>query len=198
MIQAGQALANKELWLDACAELSSHGISFPSFIPHAVRSGKINVFNRNWTNNNPSNVIFRGRRYASIDQLLRAKLSNGVSVYQNLSSLKTEIQRLLRLGAIRSITPVEAHVKGSVINPIQFFEKLKSDGTKKVRLIVHSKMNATFTKPQLKMPLIAKELNLIAKEDEIIKVDQSDRTVRRILTWWRNKTLISGFLAGRS
>ena len=174
MIQAGQALSNKELWIKACSDLSSHGIHFPSFIPQAIRSGKINVFNRAWTNLAPSDIRFRGRRYSSLGQLLRADLSNGACVAQNLSSLKLEINRLEQLKAIKNITRREALADGSILNPIQFFQKTRTDGTKKVRLIVHAKMNVTFTKPHLKMPLISKELNLIAREDEIIKVDQSD------------------------
>ena len=174
MFQAGRALSNTALWLDTCAFLTSEGIPVPSFISQSIHEGKINIFHKDWTNSNPSNLLFRGRRYNSLNHLLQAEVANGATISKNFPKVEAEIDRLISFGAVRKISHEDAKAEGSVINPIQLVTKIKPDGSEKVRLIIHSKMNVTFSKPKLRMPQINNELNYMANEEGLVKVDQSD------------------------
>ena len=174
MIHAGRALSNTPLWLQACKELTAEGIPIAPFVTRSIRDGHIDVFNNSWTNRDPKNISFRGAHYDSLDQLLAASLKNGVSIGQNLPRLKLELDRLRKAGAVAQVSASDALSEDSVINPIQFFSKVRPDGSIKERLIVHAKLNVTFSKPTLKMPIIAEEFNHLAQEESITKCDQVD------------------------
>ena len=191
---AGKALSNTQKWLEATSSLTAAGVELASFIIPAIRVGTINAFHSSWTNMNPRSCFFRGRSYDSLADLLSADIKNGSSIDEYPEEVKAEIGRLLALGAVVEVSRSDALGPGSVINPIQLNLKEIPNAKPKRRLILHAKMNVTYSRPTLKMPEISGELDTIANLPGIAKVDQSDAYYQYGLDRWSSRFLRFGLI----
>ena len=167
----GQILKNQAKWRQAVAFLEDNGGHVPEFFKEAVETGKFNVRHPAYTNKNASHVCFRGFVYKSKHQLLKADLKNRKSVAQNLADVKNECEVLEKCQVIRRITKEEAEEPGSVVSPILWVTQVKSDGSKKNRLIHHCRLNYMYSKPRFALTQIADELDQLAEFEEIAKYD---------------------------
>ena len=170
----GQILANKEKWSTAVAELKKSGVFVPPFLSRAISSGYFDVFSKEWTNFNARNLHFRGEVFNNLQDLENKFIPNSPSIEENLVDAYAEVSRMKEGRAINQISSEEAFSPESVLSPILWVSKVRADGTRKSRLVFHSKFNCLYSKPKLSMPDIAEECHVVSEFGELVKVDMQD------------------------
>ena len=135
--QAGDLLRNRPLWRDAVVYFENKGGQVPAVVKDAIENGFFDLRHKSFTNHKAKNVVFRGEKYDSSEKLLNTKFENSSSIQKNLSEVLDEISILDKCGGVTEISESEALSAGSIISPILWVSQLKSDGTKKNRLIHH-------------------------------------------------------------
>ena len=170
--KAGDLLKNRPFWRDAINYYENKGGMVPAVVKDAVESGHFDLRHKSFTNFKASNVIFRGEKYESKDQLLAKNFENSSSIQKNLSEVLDEVMKLDNCGAVVEISEAEALSEGSVISPILWISQIKSDGSKKNRLIHHDLLNFSYAKPKFSLAKITNEVERIAEFEELWKCDK--------------------------
>ena len=169
--QAGDLLKNRPFWRDAISYFENKGGMVPAVVKDAVENGFFDLRHKSFTNLKAKNVVFRGDKFNSAEDLLSHKFENSSSIQKNLSDVLAEIKSLDSCRAIGEISESEALAEGSIISPILWVSQVKSDGTKKNRLIHHDLLNYSYSKPKFSLAKISNELERISDFDDLWKCD---------------------------
>ena len=169
--EAGKALENKDEWRKLVAEVKSLGGYVPQIALHAINDGGIDLYHSSCHNRNPKKVIFRGKRYDSMEQLEKADLPNCPSMLQYPDEVDLEMDRLLKIRAIRIMRKAELQDPEVVISPALWHRKV-TDSETKFRLILHDKRNNCYTKPNFNLKQAFSQLPDLEHVSYLCKADQ--------------------------
>ena len=171
---AGKFFAEKTLWQTHLERVAHGGGHIPEFLHKAVKQGSVDPFDTHYTNFKKKNLRFRGKTFTNFEALKRHRFLNSPSIYKYEQEVKTEIWRLMEMGALRQVSEEEALADDSCLNPLQWERQQRANGKVKCRLILHSKTNTLYTRPRFSMADIAVECHTISRYDSLVKVDEAD------------------------
>ena len=169
--KAGRALNNRNEWENLVAEVKSLGGYVPQIALQAIKDGAINLYHNSCHNKDPKKVVFRGKKYESLEQLEKADLPNCPSMLQYPDEVDTEMDRLLNIGAIRIMKKVDLEDPDIVISPALWHRK-ETETETKFRLILHDKRNNCYTKPNFNLKQAFSQLPDLENVSYLCKADQ--------------------------
>lgn len=159
----GAFFSGTKSWKPVLDELELEGFEVPIFMKTAVRDQAFRPLHKSFTNPLARNISFRGRRFKNLDELKKQKFDNTIELSRD--SLDEEIQKLLSNGTIKLVSK-EVHEKdGGIINPILFIY------SNKPRVVLHSLMNFSYTRPNFSMTNIHSSAERLLEEESLYKCD---------------------------
>ena len=167
----GNALSNKQLWLEDFHYLKFQQIPIPKFAWNAVNNQSINLLEPEYCWANKRGVNFNNKKYASFDHLVneyKCKSESDLN-YKGCVEHKKIFEELMdsyiELGIVKYATEEES--EKVILNPLNLLETRE----KKYSIVLHTLINSLYRKMDIQMmdvvhrgPIL-REANKLRTED---------------------------------
>ena len=189
----GNALSNKELWLEDLKFLKNQNFNIPSFVWKAVENQAIDLLEKEYFWKTKRNIEFNNKKYRSFDDLVaeyRSKSEEAINYNgckQNKKQLDETMEKYLKLGIIKFATPEQEKI--AVINPLNCLETRPG----KFSVILHTLINSMYRKMQLQLMDVCQRGNILKDIKKLRSEDlvscYSEFKIRNIF-WTYHRSII--------